>query len=439
MKQSWRVAVLTLTALGTPCLSSIIDGSCAVGQCDTTGNSIQDDLTMLQVRLEQGRRTHIKATTTAAVLDGVWEIQDGWSAKHQFSISGMTLSPSQGLSLGDIIPISDITENSFSIAYGYGGGSATYTKSTITFANGQTAKKVDEYALIGNGNCKSDPSNNKSPTYYSRGGQTQQTCQDQCTSEPLCDAYEIWLSGGLVGLCNIYGAALTTAPVGWNFNYADGPFEVTYFRAKSGPICMKKQLAFHFWTTTSTTTTLGCVPGSEDTCRETCRFLGLGTGNGADAFAGNYGVKGCYMYSEADKQNLNYNKGDCFFGTGGTPSQKTAHPAAPKYRVPGSLCEPCDPYTEQACLQAALMNGLHIGGSPDKAYEFAGDYSTKGCYYYSNGDYAGYAYYGLGGTLEENEAPVSGDYKLRVPGYDCSVVEPGEGGSYIYGSWKKSR
>lgn len=428
MKQSLGVAVLTLTALVAPCLSSNIDGSCAVGQCDTTCNSIQDDLTMLQVGLEQGRRTHIKATTTAGVLDGVWEVQDGWGAKDQFTISGMTLTVTNGPYFGSGLPISDLTENSFSIAYNYGGGSATYTKSTITFANGVTAKKLEEYALIGNGICKD--ADGKNPTHYERSGQTQQTCQDQCSSEPLCDAYDIWNSGHAAGVCSIFGPALTTAPVGWIFHNADGPGEVTkYDKRYIGPVCMKKEVAFHFWTTTTSTTTFGCVPYTEDTCRHTCRSLGLHLGYVGGSWAGNFATKGCYMYSENDKQNSNRYKGQCYFGTGGTLSEKTAHPAAPKYRVPGSQCEPCEPYTEQACLRAALMMGLRIGGYP---YEFAGSYSTKGCYYYYDGDYEGRAYYGLGGTIEQNAAPVSSGYKRRVQGDDCSVFEA----VTYYGNWK---
>ncbi len=59
--------------------------------------------------------------------------------------------------------------------------------------------------------------------------------------------------------------------------------------------------------------------------------------------------------------------------------------------------------------------GLLLGG---KGYEFAGDYSTKGCYAYSDGSFAGRAYYGIGGIDEEMEASALFP-QHRPDGYDC--------------------
>jgi hypothetical protein len=63
---------------------------------------------------------------------------------------------------------------------------------------------------------------------------------------------------------------------------------------------------------------------------------------------------------------------------------------------------PCD-YSEAACQEVAEAQGLELGGHGS---DFAGDYSTKGCYTYSEGKYAGNAYYGQvhgGDVYDEDE------------------------------------
>ena len=60
-----------------------------------------------------------------------------------------------------------------------------------------------------------------------------------------------------------------------------------------------------------------------------------------------------------------------------------------------SLAATCEPYSEQACRDAAKALGLKLGGG---GYAFSGAYSLKGCYSYRSGTYAGIAFYGTGGT-----------------------------------------
>ena len=53
---------------------------------------------------------------------------------------------------------------------------------------------------------------------------------------------------------------------------------------------------------------------------------------------------------------------------------------------------------ETACKAAAQSKGLLTSGG---GWSFAGNFATKGCYTYSAGEYAGYAFYGTGGTEEQ--------------------------------------
>merc|ERR1711962_1721515 len=95
----------------------------------------------------------------------------------------------------------------------------------------------------------------------------------------------------------------------------------------------------------------------------------------------------------------------------------------------------CQPYTESACRLAASINKYQVGGN---GYQFAGDYTTKGCYVYVNGPFNGRVYYGTGGTLGQKMAPLAGptsrrhvvrppwmkkslEKKVRPKGYDCSI------------------
>ena len=51
---------------------------------------------------------------------------------------------------------------------------------------------------------------------------------------------------------------------------------------------------------------------------------------------------------------------------------------------------------------------------------FIGDWETKGCFAYEEGEYAGTIYYGTGGSeLDLKENPVSPKY--RPFGHDCNL------------------
>ena len=54
--------------------------------------------------------------------------------------------------------------------------------------------------------------------------------------------------------------------------------------------------------------------------------------------------------------------------------------------------------TEADCRAAALLQGLSIGGG---GWAFSGDFVTKGCYTYSDGEFKGFAFYGTGGAGEQ--------------------------------------
>jgi len=73
----------------------------------------------------------------------------------------------------------------------------------------------------------------------------------------------------------------------------------------------------------------------------------------------------------------------------------------------------------RACGNAARIAGLKLGG---KGTPFVGNYETKGCYYYTSGDYKGIAYYSTGGTDAQNRF-ISSKHstKARVPGWDECV------------------
>jgi len=74
----------------------------------------------------------------------------------------------------------------------------------------------------------------------------------------------------------------------------------------------------------------------------------------------------------------------------------TSEPQQDKMCVEGFLL----PLTEDACATAATANGLSLGGP----YPFAGDYPTKGCFWYRyrfGPDYVGQAYFGTGGSDAE--------------------------------------
>ena len=74
--------------------------------------------------------------------------------------------------------------------------------------------------------------------------------------------------------------------------------------------------------------------------------------------------------------------------------------------------ESCVPYSQETCLAVGKRLNLDIGSN------FAGDYSTKGCYAYGFGTYDGKIYYGTGGTTEGIQEPVTAP-QYRPKGYDC--------------------
>ena len=76
----------------------------------------------------------------------------------------------------------------------------------------------------------------------------------------------------------------------------------------------------------------------------------------------------------------------------------------------------CDPYSQQACIDAGKLLGLTIGG---KGYKFAAAYDTKGCYAYHTGIFAGRVYYGTGGKRKEMQSEAYYP-KFRPHGFDCS-------------------
>ena len=75
----------------------------------------------------------------------------------------------------------------------------------------------------------------------------------------------------------------------------------------------------------------------------------------------------------------------------------------------------CVPYSQEACRDAGKRLGLKLGSS---SYEFAKDYTTKGCYAYKGGSYDGIVFYGTGGTEQQTKTALSAP-KYRPEGYDC--------------------
>ena len=80
-----------------------------------------------------------------------------------------------------------------------------------------------------------------------------------------------------------------------------------------------------------------------------------------------------------------------------------------------SYAEKCQPYSEQACRDAAKALGLQLGST---SHAFTGKYEQKGCYAYSAGKYAGKAYYGTGGSVEDMQKEGASN-TYRPNNYDC--------------------
>ena len=77
----------------------------------------------------------------------------------------------------------------------------------------------------------------------------------------------------------------------------------------------------------------------------------------------------------------------------------------------------CEPYSQQACRNLGAKLGFRLGHG---AYDFRGDYGTKGCYSYRTGEYKGALFYGQGGSKEEKSSPLDKSSNIfRPEGYDC--------------------
>ena len=77
----------------------------------------------------------------------------------------------------------------------------------------------------------------------------------------------------------------------------------------------------------------------------------------------------------------------------------------------------CEPYSQQTCRNLGAKLGFKLGHG---AYDFIGDYGTKGCYSYKTGEYKGALFYGQGGTKDEKSIPLDKSSNIfRPEGYDC--------------------
>ena len=76
-------------------------------------------------------------------------------------------------------------------------------------------------------------------------------------------------------------------------------------------------------------------------------------------------------------------------------------------------------------MERALAACLTLGKAGTSFPNFAGNYLTKGCYYYEEGTYAGAAFFGRGGTAEQeaepNAEPNAGGLKNRLL---CDTTTP---------------
>jgi len=278
----------------------------------------------------------------------------------------------------------------------------------------QTHKDPPGYTLIGNGQC-ADASGNSVGKGWSSctcGKPTGsicdtatcasvEVCAADCDAEPGCAAFS-WNTGH----CWLYADTISYVKINTAFEWYQ---------------CFAKAVAST--TTSTTTTTTPCEPYSQLACWRATWALGANPG-GSYQFTGDYGQKGCYLYSEnVDDKSYAFYKlhggrmvRPTYYGEGGTTAEISGGATPPQYRVPGYDCKPCEPYSLEACIRAVFSKNMHMGG---KGYEFASfSHSQKGCYTYSSGDYAGYAYYGLGGSASENQAATV-EPKTRPAGYDC--------------------
>jgi len=80
-------------------------------------------------------------------------------------------------------------------------------------------------------------------------------------------------------------------------------------------------------------------------------------------------------------------------------------------------------YSQTACKVAAASNGYTVATKANIGKEFAGNYGTKGCYTYRKpSGYAGYVFYGLGGTKEKMKKQPGG-LQFRPKGYEGAEMD----------------
>jgi len=91
-----------------------------------------------------------------------------------------------------------------------------------------------------------------------------------------------------------------------------------------------------------------------------------------------------------------------FYAPAPPPPPPAAPPAWPPPPATPPIAPPC--LTHQGCADTARALGLSLGGG---GLEFASDFTSKGCYSYSSGPYAGMAFFGTGGSEEEMAASVA--------------------------------
>ena len=74
------------------------------------------------------------------------------------------------------------------------------------------------------------------------------------------------------------------------------------------------------------------------------------------------------------------------------------------------------PYSGQACINAGEKLGLKSGHS---SYNYAGDWTYKGCYAYTGGPYKGSYWYGMGASAEIKGSLDRNKEVYRLEGFDC--------------------
>jgi len=139
-----------------------------------------------------------------------------------------------------------------------------------------------------------------------------------------------------------------------------------------------------------------------------------------------YSAKACYELAKEDSHcygggtifSWNDKLGTCYCSKDSCQSRTSANDFS-TYQVVCPTSE-CIAYSKEACEEAATALGLSLGGG---GFNFTGNYVSKGCYTYSSGTYAQYAYYGTGGTDAEisNTSLGFNSYgeRIRVSGWDC--------------------